>query len=86
MIRLHAGTKMPHVYPPTRERDSLVRLSMMLGGNYCTVDLVSLKSISMVNYESASDGDAGTGMLEAGKCIAFGHTLHGDMHLCRTRW
>jgi hypothetical protein len=40
MIRLHAGTKRPHVYPPTRERDSLLRLSLMLSGNYCTVDLV----------------------------------------------
>jgi hypothetical protein len=64
MIRLHAGTKRPHVYPPTRERDSLVRLSMILSGNYCTVDLVSLKSISMVDYASTSDGDAGTGMLQ----------------------
>jgi len=85
MIRLHAGTKRPHVYPPTRERDSLVRLSMMLSGNYCTVDLVSLKSISMVNYASTSVHDAGTSTLEAEKSIAFGRSLHGVMQLYRLR-
>lgn len=42
MMRLHAGTKRPHVYPPTHERDSLVRLSMLVGGNYCTVDIITV--------------------------------------------
>ena len=63
MMRSHAGAKRPHLYPLTREQDSLVRLSIRLDGNYCTVD--PMISISMVNYASTSDGDAGTGILEA---------------------
>ena len=61
MMRSHAGAKRPHLYPLTREQDSLVRLSIRLDGNYCTVD--PMISISMVNYASTSDGDAG--ILEA---------------------
>lgn len=63
MMRSHAGTERPHVHLPTREEDSLVRLSIRLDGNYCTVD--PMGSIFMVNYASNSDGDAGTGMPEA---------------------
>lgn len=58
MMHSHAGTGGRMSNPPTREQDSLVRLSIRLDGSYCTVDL--MVSISMVNYASNSDGDAGT--------------------------
>lgn len=80
MMCSHAGTKRPHVYPPTREEGSLVRLSIRLSGNYCTVD--PMISISMVNYASTNDGDAGTRILEAEECSALGGTLHGGMNMC----
>lgn len=60
MMRSHAGTKRPHVSLPTREQDGLVRLSIILSGNYCTGD--PMVSISRVDYARSSDSDAGTGM------------------------
>ena len=39
MMQSDAGTRRPHFYPPTREQDSLVRLSMMLDDDYCTAEL-----------------------------------------------
>jgi len=80
MMRSHAGTKRPHVYPPTREQDSLVRLSIMLDGNYCTVD--PMISISMANYAFTNDGDADIGIFEAKTRCALGDALHGGMNLC----
>ena len=92
MMRSHAGTKRPHAYPPTREQDSLVRLSIRFDGSYCTVD--PMESISMANYASINDGDAGTGVSEAGECnsigtgileveeySALGDALHGGMDM-----
>ena len=69
--------------PPTREQDSLVRLSVRLDGNYCTVD--PMASISMIDCASNSDGDAGTGMPGAEKKSAFGGVLHGNMQMCQIR-
>lgn len=69
--------------PPTREQDSLVRLSIRLDGNYCTVD--PMESISMVNYASISDDDACTGMSEAEEQSGSGGTLRGNREMCRIR-
>ena len=79
MMRSHAGTKRPHAYPPTREQDSLVRLSIRLDGNYGTVDLMIL--MSMVNHASTDDGDAGTSILEVEECSALGDALRGGMDM-----
>lgn len=78
MMRSHAGTKRPHVYPPTREQVSLVRLSIRFDGSYCTVD--PMASISMANYASTNDGDAGTGMSEGGECNSIGDALSPRWH------
>lgn len=79
MMRSHAGTKRPHAYPPTREQDSLVRLSIRLDGNYGTVDPMIL--MSMVNHASTNDGDAGTSILEVEECSSHGDALHGGMDM-----
>jgi hypothetical protein len=65
-------------YTPTRERFSLVRLSIVLSGNYCTVDLVA--SISLVNHTSTNDVDAGTDMRKADESSEFSDCLRGYMH------
>ena len=83
MMRSHAGTERPHIHLPTREEDSLVRLSIRLDGNYCTVD--PMESTSMVNYASNSDCGAGTEMPEAEKQSASDGALHGNMQMCRIR-
>lgn len=77
MMHSHAGTQRPHVCPPTREQDSLVRLSIRFDGSYFTVD--PMESISMAIYASTNEGDAGTGVSEAGECNPIADALHGSM-------